>query len=125
MVKVNKKLILMLVLVLIVGVLSGCTNSDLPEGIENKTFLKDMNKLYVLADKSIADREYYKDDINKKIEKMDEVKYLEKLNDYEKSIYELTKEILIKVENDLTTGKKMIQSYTFEEIELIGEMLNN
>ena len=123
--KVNKKLILMLVLVLIVGVLSGCTNSDLPEGIENKTFLKDMNKLYVLADKSIADREYYKDDINKEIEKMDEVKYLEKLNDYEKSIYELTKETLIKVENDLTTGKKMIQSYTFEEIELIGGMLNN
>lgn len=123
--KVNKKLILMLILVLTMGILSGCTNSNLPEGIENKTFLKDMNKLYILADKSIADREYYKDDINKEIEKMDEVKYLKKLNDYEKSLYELIKETLIKVENDLTTGKKMIQSYTFEEIELIGGMLIN
>lgn len=123
--KVNKKLILMLILVLTMGILSGCTNSNLPEGIENKTFLKDMNKLYILADKSIADREYYKDDINKEIEKMDEVKYLKKLNDYEKSLYELIKETLIKVENDLTTSKKMIQSYTFEEIELIGGMLIN
>ena len=121
--KVNRRLILLLILVLIIGILVGC-EEKLPEGIESKVFLKDMNKLYGLVDKSVADRDYYKDDVDKLIGKMDEEKYLKKLNEYEKSILKLTKETLIKVESDLTTGKKMIQSYTFDEIEAIWKMLD-
>lgn len=122
--KVNRRLILLIIVVLTMAISVGCSK-NLPEGIESKAFLKDMNNLYDVVDKSIANREYYKEDVDEIIKKMDDNKYLTKLNDYEIAIYELSKETLIKVQNDLTTGKKMIQSHTFDEVELIGEMLNN
>lgn len=124
MIKVSKKLILLLVLALTMGVLSGCSGG-LPEGIESKTFLKDMNKIYDLSIISMSEQTYYKDDINKILDGMNGEKYKEKLNDYELIIFELLLEVLIKVEEDLTTGKKMIQSTTLDEIKLIKEMLDN
>ena len=124
MIKVNKKLILLLVLALTMGVLSGCSGG-LPEGIESKTFLKDMNKIYDLSIISMSEQTYYKDDINKILDGMNGEKYKEKLNDYELIMFELLLEVLIKVEEDLTTGKKMIQSTTLDEIKLIKEMLDN
>lgn len=130
MVKVNKnkRLILLLVLILsilllLIGILGGCGKKNLPDGIESKTFLKDMDKLYDIVLKSESERKYYKEDIDKILDKMNEQKYQEKLNDYEIYIYALAKETLPKVESDLTTGEKMIQGYTFDEVESIAKML--
>lgn len=123
--KINKRLILLLILVLIMGILVGCSNNKLPEGIENKTFFKDLNKGYELLLDSMANNTYYEDDINKLFEKMNETKYKEKLNVYEISIIESLNSNLDSIKKDLTTGKKVIQSTTLKDIEWVFEIMNN
>lgn len=125
MIKINKKLILLLVLMLVMSGLGGCSSNKLPEGIESKTFFKDLNKGYELLLDSMANNTYYEDDINKLFEKMNEVKYKEKLNVYEISIIESLNSNLDSIKKDLTTGKKVIQSTTLKDIEWVFEIMNN
>ena len=123
--KINRRLILLLILVLIMGISVGCSSNKLPEGIESKTFFKDLNKGYELLLDSMANNTYYEDDINKLFEKMNEVKYKEKLNIYEISIIESLNSNLDSIKKDLTTGKKVIQSTTLKDIEWVFEIMNN
>lgn len=121
MIKVNKRLILMIIFVLTMSILVGCSNAELPEGIENKEFLKNLDKIYELSLKSMSEKKYYKNEINEILKNMNQ----EKLNDYESTLLDKLEDILVKVESDLTTGDKTIQSSTFDEMQIFGEILDN
>ncbi len=123
MLKVNKRLNLILIAALIMGVLAGCGGGSLPSGVENKSFIKDMDKLYDLTLKSMSEQKYYENDINKILDKMSTSKYTNKLNPYEASMLELSKDILVRVKEDLTTGERIIQSETLEEVTAIMETM--
>lgn len=119
----NKRyFILVLLVLLILGLLSGC-GSNLPEGFENKKFLKDLDKISDLALKSMSEQKYYEDEINDRLDDM--IEYKEDLNDYEILILDSLIESLKKVKKDLTTGEKVVQSTTFEKIKTIREMIKN
>lgn len=124
MIKINKKVILMIILVLMVGILGGCSE-ELPEGIESNKFVKDVNEVYDFVLKSMSQEQYYKDDIDKILDKMKKEEYQEKLNDYELSIYELLSEVLVDVENDLTTGEQVIKGDTHDAIMSIMDIFEN
>lgn len=123
--KMNRRLILLLILVLAMSVLGGCSNDKLPNGIESKKFFKDLNKGYELLLDSMANNTYYEDDINKLFGKMNETKYKEKLNVYEISIIESLNSNLDSIKKDLTTGKKVIQNTTLKDIEWVFEIMNS
>ena len=70
----------------------------------------------------MADKTYYEDDINKIFDKMNKIEYKNKLNDYELLILESLTNSLDGIKEDLTTGKKMIQSTTTKDIDWVFEM---
>lgn len=121
----NKKIILMLILVLCMSIVFvGCGSKELPDGIESKVFFKDLNTAYESLLDSMADKTYYEDDINKIFDKMNKIEYKNKLNDYELLILESLTNSLDDLKEDLTTGKKTIQSVTTKDIDWIFEMMS-
>lgn len=116
MFKLNKSFIFLLIVVMVFGILSGCSG-ELPEGIDSSKFMGDMEDLYTEIDESIVDEDYHKDAIDLQIKKIEDSNYFKNLNEYELSIFILAKDILGDVENDLTTGNRIITSETFYAIE--------
>lgn len=121
----NKKMILTLVLILCMSIVfTGCQGKDLPEGIESKTFFKDLNKAYELLADSMADNTYYEEDISKIFDKMNKIEYKSKLNDYELLILESLNGSLDGIKKDLTTGERVIQSVTIKDIDWIMDTMS-
>ena len=122
--KINKKLILMLILVLIVGVLGGC-DDNLPDGIESKRFNKDMDSLLMVVVKSLSTKTYKEKDISKIIDKMNEKDYMDNLNNYEISIINTINDILPDIKKELSTGNHTIKSQTYERIKWIIDVFDD
>ena len=120
----NKKILLLVLILCISIVFMGCKPNDLPDEIENKTFFKDLNKAYELLLDSMADNTYYEEDINKIFDKMNKKDYRNKLNDYELLILETLNGSLDGIKEDLTTGEKTIQSATMKDIDWIIDMMS-
>lgn len=115
----NKKLILIISLMLIVNImLTGCSET-LPEGIENKGFYKDLGKARTLLIKSFSDKTYYENEIVELFEKMNKEDYKEDLNEYELLILETLNYNLDDIETELTTGNHTLSSLTHDNIEWI------
>jgi len=121
----KKKYILTLILVLCMSIVfTECQSNKLPDGIESKTFFKDLNKAYELLADSMADNTYYEEDISKIFDKMNKIEYKSKLNDYELLILESLNGSLDGIKKDLTTGERIIQSSTIKDIDWIFEVMN-
>ena len=121
----NKKIVLLLILVLCMNVVfAGCQSNKLPDGIESKIFFKDLNKAYELLADSMADNTYYEEDINKIFDKMNKIEYKNKLNDYELLILESLNGSLDGIKKDLTTGERIIQSVTTKDIDWIMDTMS-
>ena len=121
----NKKIILLLILILCISIVfTGCQSNKLPDGIESKIFFKDLNKAYELLADSMADNTYYEEDINKIFDKMNKIEYKNKLNDYELLILESLNGSLDGIKKDLTTGERIIQSSTTKDIDWIFEIMS-
>lgn len=121
----NKKITLLLILVLCMNVVfAGCQSNKLPDGIESKIFFKDLNKAYELLADSMADNTYYEEDINKIFDKMNKIEYKNKLNDYELLILESLNGSLDGIKKDLTTGERIIQSVTTKDIDWIMDIMS-
>ncbi len=121
---IRKVIVLTLLICVVLLILSGC-GEKLPDGIENKTFFKDLSKAYGLIVRSMSDQTYYEDEINDIFSKMNKESYKIKLNDYELLILETLSNSLPDVKKDLTTGDRIIQSATTNEFKWILDMMSN
>lgn len=120
----SKKIVLMSFLILIMStILIGCS-ANLPEGIENKGFYKDLGKSNTLLVKSFSDKTYYKDEINDIFNKMNKDDYKKSLNEYELLILETLNYNLEDIETELTTGNRTLSSLTHDNIEWILNLEN-
>lgn len=124
MYKINKRLVLMLVAVLIIIALSGCSGK-LPDGIESKKFYKSVSKIYDASLKSMSERQYYKAEIESEVDSINTLKDNDKLNEYELLVFEKLVDVLDDVESDLTTGDKTIKSETLDRIKSIKKLIDN
>lgn len=114
--KVNRKLILLLVFVMIIGILGGCAESgELPDGIENKRFFKDFSSTYGTIMRSMRDHSYNEDKVNESLAKLNSYVDNKKLNDYEILIVNTLNENIGNIKNDLTQGDKTITTKTLDE----------
>lgn len=115
--KWNKRLILMLVLVLVIGVLSGCDNKKIElEGVTSKKLTKDLTKLRYLILESLSEKEYKEEKIEEVLAKINDVNYQEKLNTLEVQIIKDTNEDMKDLKKELTSGDRIITSATHEKI---------
>ena len=114
----NKKMILMLILVLCVSIVfTGCGNAKVTfEGIGSKKLTKDLTQLRSLVIDSIKDKEYKEDEINEILSKINDKKYQEKLNTTEILLINHINEFKEDIRYDLSNGNKLLTSTTYEEI---------
>lgn len=116
--KINRKLILILVLIVCMGVVvSSCNNKDVEfEGVKNKELTKDLTKLRDLIIESIKDSEYKEDKIEKILKKINGKEYQQELNNLEILLINDINTFKEDIKHDLNSGKKLITSSTYEKI---------
>ena len=115
--KWNKRLILLLVLVLAIGTLSGCGNKKIElEGVTSSKLTKDLTKLRYLILESLSEKEYKEEGIEKVLSKINDDSYQEKLNILEVQIIKDTNEDMKDLKKELTSGDRIITSATHEKI---------
>ncbi len=97
----HKRIAFSIILMLCVSIILGGCGEKLPDGFENKTFLKDLDKIYHLMLQSMSNRIYDKDGINNILDRMNSEKYKNKLNNYELLFLDTLNEVAKKLEYDL------------------------
>lgn len=114
----NKKIILMLILVLCVSIVfTGCGNAKVTfEGIESKKLTKDLTQLRSLVIDSIKDKEYKEDEINEILSKINDKKYQEKLNVTEILLINNINGCKEDIKYDLNNGNRLLTNATYEKI---------
>lgn len=125
MIKINKKLILITILVLMVGVLGGCSEEKNVEfdHVTNKKLTKDLNDIRNLALESMTNGEY-DEDIDDLIEEIYSAKYFEDLTDIEIVLVNQLDEIKDTFKNDLTNNNGIIDSYTYEDMNWLLQLVS-
>ncbi len=122
----KRKLALLLVFVIMVGILGGCSNGgNLPDGIENKKFFKDLSSTYGLILRAMGDSEYEEEKIAKSLAKLNSYVNDKKLNDYEILIVNTLNENIDNIKRDLTQGDKTIKSKTLENVQWLIDTMSD
>ena len=122
----NRKIDLLLVFVMIISISSGCSNGgNLPDGIENKKFFKDLSSTYGLILRSMGNSEYEEEKIAKSLTKLNNYVNDKKLNDYEILIVNTLNENIDNIKKDLTQGDKIITSKTLEEFQWLIDTMSS
>lgn len=114
-------IILLLTFVLIISILSGCKKEELPNGIENKAFFKDLEDFHSAIVQSMRNNTYYEEEIEAAREKINNAKYIDELNMYELSLLLGVNSDLSEFKEDVERGTGVINSTSIKEIE---EMIN-
>lgn len=123
--KVNRILILMLVLVIMTGILSGCGNNDLPEGIENRKFFKDFSEFYDIVIESMGNGDYNKAELDKSLDKLNKHVDSKKLNEYEELIVDTINTNILSIKEDLIQDNIAIKSEVMDEFRWVLELMSN
>lgn len=114
--KVGKMVALLLMVVCTSMILTACGNRKVKfEGVTTKRFEKDLNKLRTLTLMSMREKKY-DTNIDDIIEKMNSIDYTKKLTTQEVIILANLNKSIDDFKKDLSTGKKLISSYTFDDL---------
>lgn len=119
--KMNKIIFLLLVVVLVMVCLAGCSEKELEfEGVTTRKFKKDLNELRMLIIISASEQEY-NPEIDDFMKKMNSTDYTKKLTMQEVVILETLNKSIDDLKHDLSTGEQTISSYTFDDLRWIIE----
>lgn len=116
--KANKRIFLLVLILCMSVIFTGCKdNTSNIEGVTTKKFQKDLNSLAKIIAKSASEQEYNEKEINEIVEKMNETSYKNKLTSQELVLLENLNESLKDLKIDLTTGEKIMDGYTFDNMK--------
>lgn len=119
--RVNKKRALLLVVVLVMVCLAGCSEKELEfEGVTTRKFKKDLNELRMLIIISASEQEY-NPEIDDFIKKMNSTDYTKKLTMQEVVILETLNKSIDDLKHDLLSDGQTVSSYTFDDLRWIIE----
>lgn len=120
----NKRLLLITLVLCIAVLIVGCRPKIEFEGVENRRFHRDLVKLRAAIIESMKEDKYKKDEIEKILSKMNNNNYKKKLNATELALLESLNEVEDDLERDIGDGDDIIDGKLLDKVNWLLQLVS-